>query len=425
MKILWLCNMMLPKISESLSKPGYNSGGWLVGLSNDLLKIDDIELSVCFPITFQNNILEGSVENLNYYGFPKTKNKPTVYDEKIEYYFENIIKKVNPDVIHIFGTEFPHTLAMVKACEKLGILNKVAVNIQGLVWIYERHYYASLPAKAIMSFSLRDLIKNDNIKMQRQDFIKRGRFELEALKKVSHIIGRTDWDKACTEQINPNATYHFCNETLRDEFYKHKWDINNCEKHSIFISQWGYPIKGFHFMLEAMPAILDKYPDAHIYATGENPLQKKSIINNMKQTYFHKYIGKLIKKYHLQDKITFLGSLNEQQMCDRFIKSHVFVSSSTVENESNSVSEAKILGVPVVASFVGGVTNRIDFNIDGLIYQHDAPYMLAHYVCKIFGDDNLALELSQNAIKKAYETHNREINLLTMINIYKEMGEQN
>ena len=45
-----------------------------------------------------------------------------------------------------------------------------------------------------------------------------------------------------------------------DEFYKHKWNIDNCDKFSIFMSQGSYPIKGLHLMLEAMPIILENFP---------------------------------------------------------------------------------------------------------------------------------------------------------------------
>jgi hypothetical protein len=94
--------------------------------------------------------------------------------------------------------------------------------------------------------------------MQKKKFAKRGKFEIEALKIAKHVIGRTDWDLACTKQINDNLNYYFCNETLRDSFYKSSWDIESCEKQSIFLSQCGYPIKGFHKFLEALKIIVKK-----------------------------------------------------------------------------------------------------------------------------------------------------------------------
>jgi glycosyltransferase involved in cell wall biosynthesis len=108
-------------------------------------------------------------------------------------------------------------------------------------------------------------------------------------------------------------------------------------------------------------------------------------------------------------------------MCKRFLKTHVFVSPSTIENESNSLSEAKILGTPCVASYVGGVTDRLEHGIDGFFYPANEPYMLAYYICQIFKDDDLALILSQNAREHAIKTHDKIINSERLIQIYKEI----
>ena len=74
-------------------------------------------------------------------------------------------------------------------------------------------------------------------------------------------MGRTTWDQACTYLINPKVKYHFCNETLRSEFYKDRWKVENCNKHTIFISQASYPIKGFHKFLEALVQV-KTFPEA-------------------------------------------------------------------------------------------------------------------------------------------------------------------
>jgi len=413
MKVLWLCNIMLPKISASLGMPVINGGGWLTGLSNDLLQQSNYKLTVCFLQKFSRTQMCGYTDKMEYYGFyEKQKN--------IEAYFTQVIKSVAPDVVHIWGTELPYSLYMVNACEKLGMINKVVVSIQGLVSVYARHFIAGLPEAVVHGYSMRDLIKLKNIHHWKKEFALRGKYEIKTLQKVKHIIGRTDWDKACASQINTEAVYHFCNETLRDEFYKYKWDIENCEKHSIFISQCHYPIKGFHFLLEALPEILKHYPDIHVYTTGKNPLLQRGT-DRFRQTYYHKYLGKLIKKYSLTDHVTFLGSLDEKGMCQCYLKSHVFVSASSIENSPNSVGEAMILGVPTVSSDVGGIKNMLTHNEEGYIYQYDAPYMLAYYIMKIFNDDDLAIKLSQNARCHALNTHSRQDNLKQIIQIYGEI----
>ena len=64
------------------------------------------------------------------------------------------------------------------------------------------------------------------------------------------------------------------------------------------------------------------------------------------------------------------------------------------------MSEAKILGVPSVVSYAGGTTDRIKHGVSGFYYQTDAPYMLAHYICKVFEDTKVALRFSENYRKE-------------------------
>lgn len=416
MKILWLCNVMLPDGAKILSIPGSYNAGWIEGLLSDL-KTENVEMYVCVPINSVNTIQTATKDNVTYIAVPKTILDPTLYDETIEAHFKTIIKSINPDIIHIFGTELPHTLAMLNAAPA----HKTVISIQGLTSVLNRHYYANLPMDLFKNEKLKRLLRKNTIALEKDQFIRRGEFEIKSLRLARHVIGRTTWDYACTKQINPAVEYHFCNETLRDEFYKHKWNLDNCQKHSIFLSQGTYPIKGLHFMLEAMPEIIRRFPDTHLFVAGDSIVYKlrgikgkiKSLLPN-----YSEYLYSLINKYNLKNKITFLGNLKEDEMCKQYLKSHVFVLPSSIENSPNSLGEAMLLGLPSVASCVGGVQDMLSHKEEGFIYQYDAPYMLAHYVCEIFSNDDMAIKMSQNARRHALVTHSKELNKKRMLEIY-------
>lgn len=297
----------------------------------------------------------------------------------------------------------------------------MAINIQGLCSIISRHYTSGLPSKVISHFTLRDFLKQDNIEQQCKKFVRRGEYEAKAIKNVNHIIGRTTWDKACAYQINPYAKYHFCNETLRDEFYNQTWNINNCRRYSIFVSSGEYPVKGFHFMIEAMPEVIRRFPEAHLYAAGGDITKSETLKDKLRMSSYGMYIKQLINKYKLKDYITFTGNLDEMQMCGRYLKSNVFVMPSSIENSSNSLGEAKIMGVPCIAAYVGGAADRAAGRFDCYTYQHDAPYMLAYYICEIFSDDELALRFSHNSRESALKIYDRQENMSSMINIYRDL----
>ena len=81
-----------------------------------------------------------------------------------------------------------------------------------------------------------------------------------------------------------------------------------------------------------------------------------------------------------------------------------------------------LLGVPVVTSDVGGVKNLIKHDEEGFIYQHDASYMLAYYIMRIFSDDDLAERFSERARAHAHLTHCKSKNTETIIQIYKNIA---
>lgn len=417
MKILWLCNIMLPKIASHLQKSVPNVGGWLTGLSDSLLTKSDVELIICFPDN--QKIMQGNVDGLKYYSF--VKKNIVKYDFENENYFREILENEKPDIVHIFGTEYPHSLEMVNAFNSP---KRTIINIQGLVSVYSQHFFASLPFSVIHRYSFKDFIKGKNLVGQRNDFIKRGKFEELALKNVDNIIGRTEWDKACTKFINYEATYYHCNESLRNEFYMHDWSLEKCEKFSIFLSQANYPIKGLHRMLDALKIVMKYYPNTKLYIAGSNITGNKTVKEKIAISSYGLFLNKIIKKNNMSNNIMFLGNLNEHEMCTRYLNSHIFVCPSSIENSPNSVGEAMILGVPTITSDVGGVKNLLNHGEEGYIFPSDEAYMLAYYILEIFSNDNIAIKVSKNAKIKASQIHNRNQNNIQLVNIYKNVLEK-
>lgn len=423
-KILWICNVPIPRIAENMNINVPNICGWLTGFANSIEKIDDIELYIAFPQLGIKEIKTGTVGKINYYAFSQPKLlgilpvEDQIHESKyMRAHLKTIISKVSPDVLHIFGTEYPHSLV---ATEEFNNPDRTVINIQGLPSFYWMHFNNGIPYKELKRFTLSNIARGNLIK-QAQKMKRRGFTEIATIKKSGHVIGRTDWDEACTKEINPNIKYHFCNESLRDSFYSGVWKYQNCEKHTIFMSQASTPIKGLHFMLRAMPEILRVYPDAHLYVAGNDLTKTDNLYCKLKISSFAKYIKSLIDKYELKDKVTFTGTLTEQKMKERFLKSNVFVSPSTIENSPNSLGEAMLLGVPCISSDVGGVKNLMKHEEEGYVYQPDASYMLAYYVKKIFEMEKQSEVLGEHAKVHATKTHSREQNLKILLDIYEKI----
>lgn len=416
MRILWITNLKVAQDSGSFR------GGWMVGALNYLIK-SNVSLAIAYP----NGIEEfDKASNITYYSFSYDM-ASVKYNEKLCSHFISIFEQYAPDVIHIWGTEYIQSYAAIEAAKELQLDKKVIIYIQGMISIYAKHYSLGIPEKYQKCSTLVDFIRKTSVKQQTKMFWKRGKYEEETIKKASHLIGRTTWDRVCSMQINPAINYYYCNEILRKPFYSgKKWSIEHCERYSIFTSQANYPIKGIHFVLPALEIIKKQFPTVKLYIAGKNVYQKITNISfkdmHMLNTY-ERWIYKEIIKRNLKENIVFTGELSAEQMRDKYLEANVVICPSTIENSPNTISEAQILGVPVIGSYVGGVPDQIKHGIDGYLYSCDEPYMLAYYVTKIFSEIKTAQEMSQNAIKKACIEHDPDICGEVLLNIYRQVME--
>jgi glycosyltransferase involved in cell wall biosynthesis len=414
MRVLWITNVPIPLVAQDANLSITPYGGWLVQLADRIRETDEISLSMLFAQNEKKDEVTGRIDGIDYYGFYKgrfAENKEKRYKE-----FENFILSSQPDVIHIFGTEKEHSYIALQVCKELGLENRVVTSIQGMVSVYAHHYYADIPLWVRYGYTIRDVIRGNSMQSKKQ-FEREGRREEYVLKHVQNVIGRTDWDEACTTRLNPKVHYYKNNETLRKSFYQNHWNYDSCKPHSIFCSQSTYPIKGIHYVLEALPEIIEAYPDTMLYISGENLRKKPAYFLSL----YQKYLLRTIKKSDLENHVVFLGPLQETEMVKAYLEANVFVCPSSIENSPNSLGEAMLLGMPVVSSDVGGVKNMLAHNEEGYVYQHDAPYMLAYYIKKVFANTSDIQAMARKAQEHARVTHNLEKNVSDLYSIYKDI----
>lgn len=419
MKILWITNIIFPEALSLLNSNNIlrGTGGWMIGAANALLQKKDVTLSIATPSdrVADLKILKG--QQITYYLFPMGAGNHK-YNSSFEPYYRKIKDLVQPDVIHLHGTEFSHCLAYVKSCGA----NRVVASIQGMSSISAHYKTAGLTMWDIVkNLTFSDILLKQSIFHKVKDLKVRGECEIKLIMELQHVIGRTLWDRANTWAINPNIKYHFCNETLRPEFYSGKWAFNTCEKHTIFCNQPTNTIKGFHQLLKALPLVVKQYPDTMVYLTGINGLQADSFKHKLIETGYVKYLRKEVVKAGLEKYLHFLGPLNAEQMKQQYLKANVFVSPSTIENSPNSIGEAQILGTPVISSYVGGVSDMIDEGRTGFLYRFEETNMLAFLICQVFSGNVDFETMSRNEIETARLRHNPEVNSTTLLQIYNNI----
>lgn len=414
MKLLWLCNSAPGVVRSHISGKPQSGVNWVDHVLSGL-RSRGFTIRVLYRGKGEPGVID---ETCSYAAVSETP--AHIYVPELEETFRKEIRTFQPDVIHSWGVEYHHALAMVNAAEAEGKLPNMVASIQGLCRFLAEHYTDGIPEKVCRRSTFRDYLRKDNIAQQQEKFVLRGEMETKALEKLQHVIGRTDWDHECALSIHPGISYHFCNETLRENFYEGCWDYVSCKKHSIFASSCAYPIKGFHYLLEAFAQIVKTYPDATLSVTGSSFLTK-DFKGNLRQGSYEKYLASLAKMHHLEDNIVFLGSLSADRMKQAYLNANVFVLPSTLENSPNSLGEAMLLGVPSVAAEVGGVRNLMNHNREGLIYAPGDVQALAEGILQLFALEERAAALGEAARTHALQTHDPEKNLRVLMDIYHEI----
>lgn len=430
MKVLWLCNIMLPAFAKENHLSYSQKEGWLTGCfdritkeqENKTGKKDTVELGICIPVSDSLKGCRQTIQGAVFYGFFEDTAHPEVYDEGLEGQFHAILDDFQPDLVHIFGTEYPHTLAMTRVWGKK---DRLLIGIQGLCSAISEVYMAGIPYEEQEARSFRDRVRKDSLKEQQKKFELRAEHEQEALKRTQHISGRTEFDREQTAYLNPQAQYHHLNETMRPEFYGPRWDLNGVRRHSIFLSQGDYPLKGFHFLLEAMPAVVREFPDAKLYVAGNSiignvggRLKKRKLPEQAWITSYGKYLKKLIREGNLEDHVVMLGTLSAQEMVQQYQKSHIFVCPSVMENSANSLCEAMLLGMPVIASRVGGLPSLVENGEEGLLFSVGNVGELSEDIINLMDQDQFACRLGSAAHKEALVRHNPDTNYRRLLEIY-------
>ncbi len=414
MKILWYVNIVMPKAARKLNLKKAAGGGWLEGQADAISKKEGVTLTIVNITTAVNKIKTVTVDKVEYILLPTKEYLKS---------FKKVIGRVKPDLCHVHGTEYIYNTEIINYLADTG--EKFTLSVQGLVHRCAMHYCDGLPEKyekinPIVSF-VGFLYYSDSIAGTKSRFEQQGIQEIKALCNSKNVIGRTDWDKKSVLEINPNVNYHHVDENLRECFYNGDlWCYEDCTKHSIFVSQGFYPIKGLHNLLYILPQLIKRYPGLTVRVGGQKAYTLGNSLLDVGVDYFFEYqsfIKKLIKQYRLEDYITFTGPLSAEEMRDEYLKSNIFLSCSTIENSPNSVAEAMILGAVVVASDVGG-TSTLLRDGEGLLFTSLDKKEMYDKICYAFDNPEEIGSMAKNAAAHAAKTHDKKNNIETLLNVY-------
>ncbi len=158
------------------------------------------------------------------------------------------------------------------------------------------------------------------------------------------------------------------------------------------------PEKAHHDFIDAIKLLSTQDPQIHALIIGEGKLLKT--------------LKSKVSKMCLEDRIHFLG--NRDNLASLYQAMDVFVMSSLREGFPLTILEAMAAQVPIVATRVGGVSECIEHEKDGILVPASNPKKLAAAVLKVLTDEELKKRLiyhgdekvrSQFSVEKMTQNH--------------------
>ncbi|WP_438863378.1 glycosyltransferase family 4 protein [Neptunicella sp.] len=121
-------------------------------------------------------------------------------------------------------------------------------------------------------------------------------------------------------------------------------------------------LKGHHLIIEA----LTQLPNIHLCIAGHGPLE-----NSLK---------KQVKELNLDNRVTFLGLLNQQQLRDYYAASDALVLASSREGWANVLLESMACGTPVIATAIWGTPEVVASKEAGLLIPERNVEQIRHTI---------------------------------------------
>jgi colanic acid/amylovoran biosynthesis glycosyltransferase len=135
------------------------------------------------------------------------------------------------------------------------------------------------------------------------------------------------------------------------------------------------PKKGLSTALRGFAKFAKSYPQSRFVIAGEGPLRSE--------------LEGLTAQLGLGGAVNFAGFLNQHELRDLFAKAHIFTHPSELPPDSNqegipnSMLEAMASGLPVVATFHGGIPEAVTDGVNGLLVPERDHEMLANSLFKL------------------------------------------
>lgn len=379
MRVLWLAPYPHPRMSRGHPAP------WITALARRLVDESDIRLTVVNVAHGVGDTIDSFEDaGIRFVYLPAQRasvDLAMLYQPRIRRLREYLASHSGEyDIIHIHGSEHQFEAA----ASHIPVPKLVA--IQGII----SEYAKVLPDKRTLQYVRWKLS---------------GYYETRYLPLSDAFSVRTHWDRDFVLQLKPNAKLFQIWEMLRSEFF---FDYSWNDKPNVLFVGGTNPIKGFREFVRAM----DNVRQSHTI--------RAVVVGKCDLTQIQAVIDKYALKYVSLADFDVRGFLDAEGMKLAYADCFCLVHPSHIDNSPNSVCEAQVAGLPVIATQVGGVASLVRDRVTGRLITLE-PASISRAIVEVYEDAALRDQMSSEAKRVARERHNPDTILADTLKAYREL----
>lgn len=409
MKVLWF-EITTP---SRYKRTNQVIAGWQDALENIVLGCKDIQLYIAFESATESEvkIIDGItyIPMLTSYSFIERKlsnHTWKINERKVIEAGRKVIEQYQPDIIHVFGCEWPYGLLTQYTDIPL------VVHIQGSIIPYNNALYPpGYNEFTIVKAAGGNLRKDWHCLMNYNKAKSNLEMEKRVWKTVRHYMGRTSWDKALVNMLTKDATYHHVEEALRPAFMntQKQWQIPEDGKLRLLSIGCSSFWKGIDMILKTAHVLNEAGIDFEWNVAGSMSNELQNVVENKEKMKF------------ADNHINILGFCSPESLIDLMCQSTLYVHTAYIENSPNSICEAQLLGMPIISTMVGGIATLVSNRIDGELFPANDPWQMANAIVALSEDVGRMKKYSENSRHHAMLRHD-PLNILNqLMTCYKDL----
>lgn len=148
-----------------------------------------------------------------------------------------------------------------------------------------------------------------------------------------------------------------------------------------------FPEKSVDTLIEAMRHIIEVHPKTHAMIVGDGYLRPK--------------LETLVKKLNIQEYVTFLGLVSDEEKLLAYNASDIFVLPSLAELEGMVVLEAMACGKPIIISDAKMSASRHFVDDNGFLFETSNPKDLAIQALRLITDVSIRNRMGAKSLDKS------------------------